>query len=509
MPRPASEAFARGELAEFLPRRLGDLAKVLSEPRQAPRTQLSEALGAYLARIGAPEASRRAAKQLAHPRSRAILTGQQAGLLTGPAFTFYKAHTALRLAQEHDRPENPVVPVFWVASQDHDVAEVATAHWLDLDQVVNLSLDLPIGVPVGRIPFAPYFPQVQAALTGKGFIPSQLDLVLGAMAGEFNMAEVFARLLLAYLGPGGLVVADPLSPELAPLFVPALERELADPLASAVAINQEAQLLKTRGIQTGLGRAPGATNLFLEGKDGQRRLLHYLDGSFSDGIDSYSKRELIDRLHTNPSQITPAAGIRPIIQDSVFPTAGFVVGPGELAYVAELKGVYGLHGLPVPAVIERLHALVIEPAVNRILARYGLDPWQFIADPEGQFRQALERELGAVQELQNHLSRIQQELNQAATHLSQVDPTLLGSLRRFERRTHYEFERLSAKVAESELRHDASHQFRKSRLELHLLPLGENQERVLAFIGYSLKYGVEVIRSLETLPAVGMELISI
>lgn len=509
MPRTASEAFAAGGLAEFLPRRLADLPQVLSETREAPRVQLVAALDKYLARIGAPEPSRRAARRLAHPGSRAILTGQQAGLLTGPAFTFYKAHTALRLAEEHDQPEAPVVPVFWIASQDHDVAEVATAHWLESDQVVSLSLDLPAGVPVGRIPFAPYFERVQSALMGKDFVPSQLDLVLEALAGDFNMAEVFARLLLAYLGPRGLVVADPLSPELAPLFAPSLERELQNPLASSQAINYQAQLLRSRGIQTGLGRAAGATNLFLEGEDGQRRNLHFHNGVFSDGVQSYSQRELSNILHQDPSRMTPGAGIRPILQDTVFPTAGFVVGPGELAYVAELGGVYELHNLPKPAVIERLHALVIEPTVGRILERYGLDAWEFVSDPGTLFRQAIGRESTEVQAIKNHLDHIVTELAEVAAYVRDSDSTLLGSVRRFDKRTNYEFGRLATKLVESQLRRDASHRFRKERLERHLLPLGHNQERVLAFIGYSLKYGVEVIRGLESLPAVGMELISL
>lgn len=491
-------------LRPYLPYGLEDLPKLLEHPRTAPRAELSARLVAYLRRIGAPPASLEAARRLAGPNSRAIVTGQQAGLLTGPAYTFYKAHSALALARQHDSPERAVVPVFWVASQDHDTDEVRSVRMLDLDERVHtLVLELPKSHPAGRIPFGPYFEQVCALLGQFGGIPSIQDRVCRAMVGDWSYSEVFARLVLEFLGPEGLVVLDPMAPELAPLFVFALEREIATPLASAEAINETAARMKADGLEAALGRGEAATNLFLEGEDRVRRLLRFRDGHFDDGEHRLTQADLLAILHRDPSRLTPAAGLRPVMQDLVLPTAGFVVGPGELKYVAELGGVYRLHGLEPPAVIRRMGATVLEPPVQRILGRYGLDPWAFQADPEEKFLEALAKQHDLARGLEASLDEILAKFAEAQNSLARFEPTLERSRRRAQKRVTHELERLRHKLLQAELRKEGIVRAQFERLRLHLTPNGSPQERVYPFLMYLLKHGEVVLERLREAPAVG------
>ncbi|MCS7059004.1 MAG: bacillithiol biosynthesis cysteine-adding enzyme BshC [Meiothermus sp.] len=489
----------------FLPYGLEELPVALSSPKEAPREALSQGLQAYLRRLGAPEESLAAARHLAHPQSRAIVTGQQAGLLTGPAYTFYKAHTALRLAAQHHHPDRPVVPVFWVASQDHDTSEVSSVELLDFEERIHrLTLNLPPARPAGRIPFAPHLELVCGLLGKFGGRPEVRARLCQAMLGPWSYSEVFARMLLEFLGPQGLVVFDPMAPELAPLFVPALERELANPLASSEAINRTARAMKQAGLEPSLGRGESATNLFLEGDDGLRRLLRFRDGRFDDGVQTYTLTDLRAILAQDPARLTPAAGLRPVLQDTVLPTAGFVVGPSELRYVAELGEVYALHGLTPPAVISRMRTTVIEPPIARILKKYNLDPWAFQEDPEGAFKRALAEQEERIAAIERHLERIQGELEGIQALLP--EPTLARPKKRAQARIAHELERLKRKILDSALRQENTIGAHFARLQRHLAP-NAPQERAYPFPMYLIKHGEAALRKLTTLPATGQHII--
>jgi len=491
-------------LRQFLPYNLEDLPTLLRAPRQAPREALSASLLAYLQRLGAPPASLEAARRLAQPNSRVIVSGQQAGLLTGPAYTFYKAHTALKLAQAHSS-EAPVVPVFWVASQDHDTDEIRAIELLDFEErVLRLALDLPPAHPAGRIPFAPYFTQVCELLRLFGGHPGVRERICRALLGPWSYSEAFARLMLEFLGQAGLVVFDPMAPELAPLFVPALEREITDPLASSEAINRTALAMKKAGLEPTLGRGEAATNLFLEGSDGVRRLLRFRHGQFEDGQQRYTATDLRAILSQDPARLTPAAGLRPVLQDTVLPTVGMVVGPGELRYVAELGDVYALHGLRPPAVIRRIGVTVLEPPIERILQKYGLEAWAFQADPEGSFKAALAQQEARVQTLRGHLARIQDEFAQIQSLLS--DPTLRRPQHRAQVRIQHELKRLERKILDSALRQENTTGAQFARLQRHLAPTGP-QERVYPFLMYLLKHGEIAHQGLASLPATGLHIL--
>jgi bacillithiol biosynthesis cysteine-adding enzyme BshC len=490
------------DLASFLPYREEHLEELLDRPHPAPRQALAQALEAYLCRLGAPPESLANARRIAHPKSRAVLTGQQAGLLGGPSFTFYKAHTALALAAAHDRAERPVAAVFWVASQDHDTQEVRWVRFLDAREKDHvLELPLPPARPVGRLPFAPYREQVREFLEGFGGIPEVRARIERTFEGSYS--EVFARLLLEFLGSRGLVVFDPMAPELAPFFLPALRRELAHPLDSSEAINRTAQAMRALGLEPALGRGESATNLFLEGEDGIRRLLHYRFGRFDDGQRSYLPDELEDLLEEDPARITPAAGLRPVLQDTVLPTVALVVGPGELRYVAELGEVYRLHGLEPPAVIRRLSGVVLEPPVRRILDRYGLDPWAFQEEPEASFLKALLKDHLLVERLKSLEGDLMARFEVLHDTLAQLDPTLERPRMRAQRRIAHELERLYTKIARAELKRQELHQHHLERLRRHLLPQGMPQERVYPFVMYVLKHGPELLIRLAELPALG------
>ena len=517
--RTIAGAYAAGELPDLFrlqPSQLPELEDRASFRPELDRPALVAALREYHTALGTLNPALEAQlTRLAEPNSAVVVTGQQAGVLGGPAYSVHKGASAVLLARQLDRPGAPVLPIYWVASQDHDADEVAGTTLLDFSETLHrLHLDLPAGVPVGRMPWTSgYTAQVQALLAA--FDAPDERRVAGAelldwampRAGEArSVADVFARLIHRLLGPAvgkikagqpdGLIVFDPLHPALAALMAPALNRELADPLESSRRIEAAAAQLETRGFTPQLRRPAGATNLFLERADGVRVLLRHSGKGFEADAEMYSRTELEALLAEHPDRLTPAAGLRPAIQDAALPTLAFVVGPGEIAYGAQLREVYALHGLQQPLLWPRLSVTWLESNVARMLERFGVTAAQFQRGPERALGEALARERGAAAASSERLNELQEQFTRLGSELADLDPTLEGAARRVTGRNLGGLERLQGLAVRALARAENDRSGQLSRLRLHLLPNGVPQEREMNFLTYLLKHGDEPLRLL-------------
>ncbi|GAA5512245.1 putative cysteine ligase BshC [Deinococcus carri] len=508
MTRSIAAAYRAGDLPAFFRLAPGDLEAARQEARpDVDRVALADALRAYHRDLGTLDAGLEAQlTRLANPASRVVVTGQQAGLLTGPAYSVHKGADAALLARSLDHEEAPVVPVYWVASQDHDAAEVASTTLLDhAEELHRLTLALPEGVPVGRVPWRDEWTAEVEALLGRfDTAPEYREAVRArvrrAVGGGGSYADVFARLMHGLLAPAGLVVLDPLHPALARLMAPTLARELERPLAGPECIEAAAARLEEAGFVPQLRRPAGATNLFLEEEDGQRRLLRFDGRGFSTGAQTYTPGEVRALLEADPSRLTPAAGLRPAVQDALLPTLAFVVGPGEIAYGAQLREVYALHGLRQPLLWPRLSVTWLEPNVMRLLARLGATAAQVQADPEGVLGRALARERGAEAAASERLTALDAELRALTEELAALDPTLEGAAERTRRRTTARVAHLQTLAVRALARQENDRTRQLTRLKLHLLPNGIPQEREMNFLTFLLKHGEEPLRQLLSLP---------
>ena len=250
-----------------------------------------------------------------------------------------------------------------------------------------------------------------------------------------------------------------------------------------------------------LRRPAGATNLFVEEDDGQRRLLRFDGQTFSTDARAYTRAELRAQLDADPTRLTPAAGLRPAIQDALLPTLAFVVGPGEIAYGAQLKEVYPLHGLQQPLLWPRLSVTWLEPNVARLLRRLHATAAEVQADPEGVLGRALAREQGAGAVASGRLQALEAELEQLITDLAQLDPTLVGAAERTRRRTLPRVAHLQRQAASALARAEDERSGQLTRLNKHLLPNGVPQEREMNFLTFLLKHGETPLRQLLALDA--------
>lgn len=494
------QRYLAGELDRFFATspRAAD-ATLLAAPARR-RAELAEVLRREAERLGAPPEALESAARLAHPKSRVVVTGQQAGLLLGPAYTVSKALSAIKLARELDRPDSPVVPIFWLASQDHDRDEVDHTYLLDLDERLHrIELHLPANVPAGQVPFDPrWLGQLEEQLRQLRAQPACLEQVLAllrpAPEASDTYADLFASTLTRLLGGYGLLVLDPTRPAAAPLFAATIERELREPEATVEAIRAAGRDLRELGFQPQLGRATHATNLFItELEDGlpRRRLLRWDGRSFSTATNRYSRTDLLAVLAAEPGRITPAAGLRPVVQDELLPTVALVAGPGELRYLAQLRGVYDHHGVRMPLIWPRTEITVLEPPVRRLLERYGLDYDTYSRNRDAARDAALLARAGHGQAFDQALASLERETRELLRRVDGIDPTLRGTVERTEERLERAVELLRRKVVAALERQDGITTAQFSRLEAQLFPLGAPQERVLSAFSFFLKFGVD------------------
>lgn len=505
VPTDFTAAYRSGALNDFFDVAPGSVQQALQADRHCKRSQLADALQRYAKTIGAPQAVFDNLEKLRHPNSRAVVTGQQVGLLLGPTFILSKAVTAIRLASSLDTPERPVVPVFWLATQDHDAAEVNHAYLLDADETLHrISVELPAGVAAGRVPVSRAM--LNKVYSGLGALtprPRFLDEVRGLVdqAAQTGMyGSWFAALLTQLLGQQGLIIVDPLQPDFAALTADVIRAEIRDPERSSYAINEAGTRLKAIGFEPQLGRGAHATNLFLEvpQSDGlpQRTLLRSENGSFYADGQRYEPRDLLAMLDADPTVITPAAGLRPVTQDFAIPTSVLVLGPGELRYVAQLRGVYQEHGVPMPLAWPRASATVIEPSAARLLRSLGMDAATFVSKDASALETLLLERSGYLERFNRAADTLEQTFAGLLREVGAIDQTLEGTVTRGKRHLEMTLERLRGKSAAALLRRDADTARQFARLNAHLLPLGQPAERVLSPFSHALKFGVQPLTQL-------------
>ena len=495
-----SDAYSAGALSDFFSLAPTDVEGALVQPRSVDRPALVAALGRYAARFGTSEAVARSLRKLEHPRSRVVVTGQQTGLLLGPVYTLTKAFAAINLARRLDTEDRPVVPVFWLASQDHDGLEIDHNYLLDAsDTLKRVAVSLPEGVPAGRIPMTEqYLADALAAvasMTPEARCRAVVTRLLQTTARRSEtFADWFAAQMYALLRDTGLVLVDPLQDDIAPLFGSVLRREIEEPSVTPAAINAAGSALKELGFEPQLGRGTDATNLFIELRDGElpKRVLLRFDGStFTADGRRFSRQDLLQLLADDPTVITPAAGLRPITQDRLLPTAAFVIGPGELKYVAQLGGVYSFHEVAMPLAWPRARISIVEPLVARLLDGFSLTAAEFQERGTAILDEMLLEQHGHAGRFSKATGELEELFERLLAEVAVIDPTLKGTVARGHRNLAITLDRLRSKSSAALARRDSELKRQVERLAAHLLPLGQDAERVLSPYSHILKFGAQ------------------
>ncbi len=427
------------------------------EGKQYPRKDVSEQLYRYNVAIGNDSTALHNIEKLNDPEAVCVVTGQQLGFMGGPAYTILKALSCLLLARQ-----TKSIPIFWLATEDHDVAEIDHAVLIDsLGNLKSFHLTLPKdGRCVEDLFLTPqHFEVMDSFLQTVG----KTNLLY---RGETSYAKLMARFLADLFVGTGLVFLEPYL--LRSLATPFFKKEVRQCRQIQQTINKTTQDYEAAGGVPLLKMHEG-TNLFLK-VNGFRRKIVYSDNGFLVGSQRYSENDLLKLIDENPQNFSTNVAARPVLQSLLLPTLAYVAGPNELAYYRQLKDYHCLHGVAMPWIVPRLSATLVSPYASQLLEKCHLDPWDIIPRHWTEI----------FPEVGLELERLSQEWQNAASKECHEDISI-EALHRFVRHCLHNLQRkvIKSRVKSLGLPHQALH-------FLHNLihPREKLQERILNWYAF-------------------------
>ena len=482
---------------------------------QTHRNRLTDALLRQTDRFDSSGAVLANIERLKHGAA-AVVTGQQVALFGGPLLTLLKAATAIRKAQDATAATGREhVPIFWLASEDHDLAEVDQLALLSKSAVETLTLGLHAAPPqpVGQLRVDGGSESGRQRLDATLDQAAELlayapvtDLIRECYAPDATLAGAFGRLLTKIFAPHGLIVLDAASRDFHALGAPVLRSaiERADELESALLARTSE--LETAGYHAQVLITPGHSLLFLldETTGARLPLRRTAEGAWKAGPTTYATAELLTILEATPERLSPNALLRPLLQDTILPTAAYIGGPAEVAYFAQSAVLYeklfASDGKPgrITPILPRLSATLIEPAIAATMSAHEL---QFTQLLEAKTPDALALRLGArampiegKRKLAAVGNAMDAELTALTEYMTSMSPDLGRSAGVSASKMRYQMNRLRRMAATFELQKQTSLQKHATAIMLSLYPEGHLQERLLGGIWFLARYG-------DTLPA--------
>jgi bacillithiol biosynthesis cysteine-adding enzyme BshC len=469
------------------------IASAQKHPRQ--RAELSALLAKQLERRHAPAAAREAAARLADPQTIAILTGQQAGLFGGPLFTLYKGLTAAKLAAQIATGHGvPAVAVFWVEAEDHDWDEVASVSVLD-NELHRRTITLPRPPGAGHSPIGAIIlgseidgviDELAAVLPQTEFTAELLADLRQAYAPGISMSDAFARVLDRTLGQLGVVVFECSDPAAKPLAREIFAHEVTHPGRTWSLAGQAGQQLAAGGYHTQV-----------DGSSQSGAALFRIDGSRT-AVESANTPGLADEARTRPETFSPNVLLRPIVEDTLFPTVCYVSGPSELAYLAQLRKVYEEFGVPMPLFFPRLSATILDSASARFLDKHGLPFEALHARDESALNRLLAASLpeSVDRALKEADEAIEQRMAAIMASVPAIDPTLEGAAKSTLGKLQHDMATLRGKVIHAAKKRDETLRRQFVRARAQTFPDGMPQERALSSLALLNRYGPALVQRL-------------
>jgi bacillithiol biosynthesis cysteine-adding enzyme BshC len=457
-----------------------------------------------------PSAVRETAlERLRQPGALAVTSGQQPGLFTGPLYTIHKALSTAALARVLERQwGRPVVPIFWLAGDDHDFAEASEASWLTADGSLA-SAALP-----PRPPEAPLTPMYRQRL-GEGVVVALEALAAGLPTSEFRdetlawlgrhyrpqttVAAAFAGAMAELLAPAGIVCFDSTHPAVkraaAPLILRALERAAdidADLERQAEAAGEAA---RTSGVVLG----DGAALVMLEGALGRDRLVAADGGFFTrrgkERLDLPALRRIAE---AEPTRLSPNVLLRPVIESALLPTVAYLGGPAELRYLALTPPIYRRLGVVPQKPLPRWSGVLVEPRVDRALEKFGIELPDLLGPPGALESRLVRSQLpaetsGALESLRESIESRYATIEHGA---AEIDPTLVRPVQGARNQALAGTQDVEKKLVQHLKRRQETELSQIARARTAVQPGGKPQERVLTVAPFIGRYGPALVTDL-------------
>lgn len=480
-----------------------------SKTSRISRPQLVKVLLEYNKKLHNRQHALHNIERLQHDEAVVLIGGQQAGLFTGPLMTIYKAVTTIQLAKKAEKQlQRPVIPMFWIAGEDHDFDEVNHIYMLSEElQIRKLKISQseqnhrPISeITVSAEEWEVIITELECALKDA---PYKLDLTRKLR--EFsrsaaNLSDFFASMMGWLFEASGLVLIDSHDPGLRKLEQPMFKWMLEHAAALNNQLEAGQESLEALGYPAQVKTDSAAANLFLINEQQRILLKQAPQDSFTDksAQQMWTLSELQQRLHQQPAQFSNNVLTRPLMQEFILPVLGTVLGSSEMVYWAQLKEAFALAGQKMPIIYPRQQYTVLERSVQKHMGTFKLDFADIIYSWNDQ-RECWLREQSPVDThklFEQLRSEITKSHDSVLAELAQLDPGLLqfGAANQQKLLEQVDYLQRHARGLQQQ-RHDASlRQWDRLRSSLH--PFDQPQERVYNICSMISEYGLAWIERL-------------
>ncbi|MBD3165187.1 bacillithiol biosynthesis cysteine-adding enzyme BshC [bacterium] len=471
-----------------------------------PRDVLVERLLAQNEPLGISDKVRANIEALCEKSTLAVVTGQQVGLGGGPLLTLYKAVTAVAFARHMEQISGVrTVPIFWMATSDHNLFEAAQLHWIDVkNQLVRLAYDSQDNrVPVGQLPLGDVAVDFTAGLDrdmpDSDFKPRIMEAVREAYQPEHTFGYAFQKLGNTLLGDAGLIFLNPDEEELKAACKPFWVRQAEEVDDRLTHLYERSNEIAEAGYHVQAPVHRGRPALFLHEEGVRRKVV--LEGrsvrAKSDVV--ISREELIEFAEQSPERLSAGVTLRPMLQGYMIPTGAYIAGPHEMAYWAQLGGAFEPLGLLPPAVIHRASFTLLEAKVVKKLEKLGEPAESFLKNPEGVTEEIVSRQSRysvdeAFERIKTHCGDMHDEFRDLlnAAPFGGLDSAVDNAQSRIRR----QLDTLESKFNQRLQQHHQDIVNSIERIKVHLRPAGKFQERVISPIYYFNRYSPDLVKGL-------------
>lgn len=433
----------------------------------------------------------------------AVVSGQQAGLFGGPLYTIYKALSAIKLAECLNQRGIKAAPVFWIATEDHDFEEVASAHFIDRNcRLATVSVSNEIhseGSPVGHAilddSINVTIDKLLQSLPATEFSDELSQLLRETYRPGQNFGDAFARAMMRLTGSRGLILLDPLDPELKRLAAPLYARAAKHADQIAQAIVERSRALEAAGYHAQVTPSENSFPLFLHDENRARHALTRTDnGKYhvkTRPDEEYSADELADWCAHEPERFSPNVTLRAVVQDYLLPTIAYYGGAAEIAYFAQTAEVYRILERPATPILPRASFTFVRKHTWRSLERYGIRLSDFFQGLDHVIAEVVQKYLGQETSatFEHTTQTFNSELDALQEQLRRVDPTLADALDKGRRKINYQIEGLRTRFNRAQVgRDEAVNRQLEHAFDL-LYPKKSLQERQINITSYLARHG--------------------
>ncbi len=458
------------------------------------RQKIVDRLLDYNKKLNVPKKVIRNVESLSQPETYAVMTGQQPGVFSGPLYTVYKAISAIGMCERFTNEKYKFVPIFWNASEDHDLSEVNHITIFKENEPFEIHYRCESkGVAFSRMSLDKSELKKMLAIIEDVSPNSEFKALLLEEINEIiqrssTIGDFFSMFMIYLLGELGLVMIEPQC--LRDLMAPVFDRLIRRPTECTQILNEAGLRLNKLGYSPKIHKKSNICNFFVLNDEGKRQRVTY-NGKFRVANETFSLRGLLRLLEDDPSRFSANAVTRPITQDFLFPTFAYVAGPNEIAYLAQLKEVYDLFSLQMPVIFPRFGATIVEKKISRVLSKYEIEIRE-LRNPEKLLKKLAIEKIDDI--FNSFRSGILRNMDEVTRQAESIDETLAGPCFLARGRILKTIEVLEDKVTSRLKEHDLVARQQITKAYHNLFPYGDMQERQINVLEYLVKFGKEFLR---------------